>query len=52
MAERLANMVNYFLAQLVGPKCLELKVKNPEKYHFQPRELLIQIIRVRVSLFC
>lgn len=45
MAERLANMINYFLAQLVGPKCMELKVKHPEKYDFQPRVLLVQIVQ-------
>ena len=47
MAERLANLVNYFLVQLVAPKATDLKVENPQKYAWKPKELLIQIIQVR-----
>jgi ubiquitin conjugation factor E4 B len=41
--ERIAAMLNYFLLQLVGPQRNALKVKDPEKYEFRPRELLAQV---------
>ncbi|CAG8526533.1 3489_t:CDS:10 [Diversispora eburnea] len=50
IVERLAAMMDYNLVSLVGPKCTELKVKNPEKYRFQPRELLSQLINIYLNL--
>lgn len=50
IVDRLAAMLDYNLVQLVGPKCTELKVVNPEKYHFQPRKLLSEIIDVYLNL--
>lgn len=50
IVDRLAAMLDYNLVQLVGPKCTELKVSNPEKYHFQPRKLLSEIIDVYLNL--
>ena len=41
--ERIAAMLNYFLLQLVGPQRKALKVKDPEKYEFRPRELLAEV---------
>jgi len=41
--ERIASMLNYFLFQLVGPQRKALKVKEPEKYEFRPKELLSQV---------
>lgn len=35
MVERVANMLNYFLLQLVGPQHKSLSLKDPEKYEFQ-----------------
>ncbi|CDH50642.1 ubiquitin conjugation factor e4 [Lichtheimia corymbifera JMRC:FSU:9682] len=52
VVDRLAAMLDYNLAQLVGPKCTELKVKNREKYHFQPRVLLSEIIDIYLHLNC
>lgn len=43
MVERIAAMLNYFLLQLTGPQRKVLKVKDPEKYGFKPRELLGQV---------
>jgi len=40
---RISTMLNYFLTQLVGPKCSGLKVQNPDKYFFHPRKLLAEI---------
>lgn len=50
IVDRLAAMLDYNLDALVGPRCSELKVKNPEKYKFQPRELLADILDVYLSL--
>ncbi|KAJ1974146.1 Ubiquitin conjugation factor E4 [Dimargaris xerosporica] len=50
IVDRLAAMLNYNLQQMVGPKCTELKVKNREKYHFQPRQLLSEIIDIYLHL--
>lgn len=41
--ERIAGMLNYFLLQLVGPQRKALRVKDPEKYEFRPKELLAQV---------
>ena len=50
IVDRLAAMLDYNLNSLVGPRCTELKVKNPEKYRFQPRTLLQQLITVYLNL--
>ncbi|KAI9321206.1 ubiquitin elongating factor core-domain-containing protein [Dichotomocladium elegans] len=52
VVDRLAAMLNYNLAQLVGPKCTELKVRNREKYYFQPKVLLSEIIDIYLHLSC
>jgi len=44
--DRLVAMLNYNVAQLVGPKCQELKVQDPEKYGFNPKELLSIIVGI------
>ncbi|GIL50136.1 hypothetical protein Vafri_6264 [Volvox africanus] len=40
MVERLRDSLNYFLKYLVGPERRQLRVRNPEKYNFNARELL------------
>lgn len=50
MVERVANMLNYFLLQLVGPQRKSLTLKDPEKYEFRPKELLKQIVNIYVHL--
>ncbi|XVF16700.1 hypothetical protein REPUB_Repub10bG0054900 [Reevesia pubescens] len=50
MVERVANMLNYFLLQLVGPQRKSLTLKDPEKYEFRPKELLKQIVHIYVHL--
>jgi hypothetical protein len=50
LVDRLASMLNYFLDQLAGPKCLNLKVNQPEKYGFKPRSLLRKISSVYIHL--
>ncbi|CDK29563.1 unnamed protein product [Kuraishia capsulata CBS 1993] len=50
VVDRLAGMLDYNLAALVGPKCRELKVKNPEQYHFKPRDLLYRLCSIYINL--
>ncbi|KIO02810.1 hypothetical protein M404DRAFT_27705 [Pisolithus tinctorius Marx 270] len=50
IVDRLAGMLDYNLEALVGPKCSELKVKEPEKYNFNPRHLLSDILQVYLNL--
>lgn len=47
---RLTSMLDFNLDLLAGPKCQELKVKDPKKVGFQPRELLKKIIKVYLNL--
>ncbi|KAF8579833.1 hypothetical protein K439DRAFT_1522775 [Ramaria rubella] len=49
IVDRLAAMLTYNVEALVGPKC-QLKVKNPEKYRFNPRQLLSDILQVFLNL--
>ena len=48
---RIANMLNYFLEQLVGPKCTELAVENREKYSFDPKKLLGTLVDIYLNLW-
>lgn len=50
IVDRLAAMLNYNLDALVGPKCQELKVKEMDKYQFNPRQLLSDILQVYINL--
>ncbi|KAG6331103.1 hypothetical protein ID866_7990 [Astraeus odoratus] len=50
IVDRLAAMLDYNLEALVGPKCSELRVKDPEKYKFNPRQLLSDILQVYLNL--
>ena len=51
MEQRVAAMLNYFLLFLAGPERTKLKVKDPEKYGWKPKELLGMITQVYVHLF-
>ncbi|KAG6779313.1 hypothetical protein POTOM_015686 [Populus tomentosa] len=50
IVDRVANMLNYFLLQLVGPQRKSLTLKDPEKYEFRPKQLLKQIVCIYVHL--
>lgn len=50
IVDRLAAMLDYNLNALAGPKCQELKVRNPEKLGWEPRILLRDIIDIFVNL--
>jgi len=48
--EKLVTMLNYFLVKLAGPEGLQLKVHDPAKYNFDPRQLLIEIVEIYIHL--
>lgn len=50
VVDRLAAMLDYNLDALVGPKCTGLKVRNPEKYHFDPKALLSGIVGIFLNM--
>lgn len=50
IVDRLAGMLDYNLGSLVGPKCGELKVKDPSKYSFNPKSLLTSLSTVYINL--
>ncbi|KAI0712081.1 ubiquitin elongating factor core-domain-containing protein [Earliella scabrosa] len=50
IVDKLAAMLDYNLDALVGPRCQELKVQNKEKYKFNPKQLLSDIIQVYLNL--
>lgn len=47
---RLAHMLDHNLAALVGPKKASLKVKNPEEYGWNPRQMLAEVTDVYLNL--
>ncbi|OLL22473.1 Ubiquitin conjugation factor E4 [Neolecta irregularis DAH-3] len=47
---RLAAMLDYNLDALVGPKCTELKVRDPDKYRFDPKRLVSDILDIFMNL--
>ncbi|KAM7342203.1 ubiquitination factor E4B [Cochliomyia hominivorax] len=52
LVDRLSSMLNFNLHQLCGPKCNDLKVRNPAKYGWEPRRLLGQIFDIYLHLDC
>ncbi|KAF5288784.1 hypothetical protein FQA39_LY15275 [Lamprigera yunnana] len=52
LVDRLASMLNFNLQQLCGPKCKNLKVRNPDKYGWEPRRLLSQLVDIYLHLNC
>ncbi|KAL8719577.1 MAG: hypothetical protein Q9225_003429 [Loekoesia sp. 1 TL-2023] len=50
VVQRLADMLDYNVDALVGPKSSELKVEHPQEYDFQPKVLLGDIIDVYLNL--
>ncbi|WVR06923.1 hypothetical protein IAU60_003959 [Kwoniella sp. DSM 27419] len=50
IVDRLAASLDENLAILVGPRMAELKVANPEKYSFKPKDLLATIAQIYLNL--
>uniref|UniRef100_A0A0A9Z5W3 Ubiquitin conjugation factor E4 B n=1 Tax=Lygus hesperus TaxID=30085 RepID=A0A0A9Z5W3_LYGHE len=49
---RLSAMLNFNLQQLCGPKCKNLKVNLPDKYGWEPRRLVSQLVDIYLHLDC
>ena len=50
VVQRLADMLDYNLDLMVGPKSSQLRVERPEDYGFNPRVLLSEIVDVFLNL--
>ncbi|KAJ6031253.1 hypothetical protein N7540_001985 [Penicillium herquei] len=50
IVQRLADMLDYNLDAMVGPKSLDLRVQNLQEYGFNPRALLSEITDVYLNL--
>ncbi|KAH8114701.1 ubiquitin elongating factor core-domain-containing protein [Phellopilus nigrolimitatus] len=50
IVDRLAAMLDYNLDALAGPRCQDLIVKDREKYRFEPRQLLSDILQIFLNL--
>ncbi|KAF8073720.1 ubiquitin conjugation factor E4 [Lyophyllum atratum] len=50
IVDKLAAMLDYNLVALVGPKYQELRVREPKKLKFNPRDLLSDMIQVFLNL--
>ena len=50
IVQRLADMLDYNLDVMVGPKSRDLIVENPQEYGFQPKALLSEIVDVYLNL--
>lgn len=50
LVDRLAAMLNFNLQQLCGPKCNNLKVKNPTSYGWHPKKLLLRLAHIYLNL--
>lgn len=50
IVDRLASMLDHNLESLVGPKCGELKVNDPQQYSFNPKALLKSLTTIYINL--
>jgi ubiquitin conjugation factor E4 B len=50
LIDRLAAMLNFNLSQLCGQRCINLKVKNPKDYNFEPKKLLELLVSIYLNL--
>ncbi|OQU98431.1 hypothetical protein CLAIMM_04221 isoform 1 [Cladophialophora immunda] len=50
IVQRLADMLDYNLDAMVGPKSTTLKVENLQEYNFNPKALLSEIVDVYLNL--
>ena len=46
LGEKFAIALNYCLDQLTTERGLKIKVKNPERFYFEPKGLLVNIIQM------
>jgi len=46
LVSRIAEMINYYINKLNGPRVSSLKVKEPKKFGFRPKVLLRELVRI------
>ena len=46
LGEKLSNLLNYSLDVFTGKRGLKLKIKNMKEYEFDPKFILINLIRI------
>jgi ubiquitin conjugation factor E4 B len=51
LLDRLTHMLNYFLVALCGPRCENLVVRDRQRYEWEPRQLLAQILRIYLFMY-
>ena len=49
-SDHIATTLNYFMAILAGPGKEKMKTKNPKKYKFQPKKILLKICECYLNL--
>ena len=47
MIDRVAGMLNYFLAHLAGPERRKLRLQQPDKHGWDPKALLSQLCGIK-----
>ena len=50
LGEKFSQALNFCLDQLTTQKGLKFKIKDPERFHFEPKELLINIISMYANM--
>jgi len=50
LVDRIANMLNYFLEHLVGPKKGKFNVTDKNDYEFRPKDILEKICQIYINL--
>lgn len=50
IVDRVAAMLNYTLDTIAGPKSVNLRVDDPQKYKFEPRKLLSEFVEIYLNL--
>ena len=50
LGSKFTEAINFCLDQLCSKKGLKFKIDNPERFHFQPNELLANLICVYANM--
>jgi len=50
LGEKFAQAINFCLDQLTTQKGLKFKIKNPERFYFEPKELLVNLVTMYANM--
>ncbi len=50
LCDKVTCMINFYLRQMVGKKYGELNVRHPERFKFEPREMLLKLMSIFLRL--